>query len=239
MEMLRKMRRGVFKMSKDLLIDAVALSKKLCDFPIQCQLVYATDENFVGRPIDGYSRDAQNLCLLTKRVGHVLCDIQNDLLEKGLSLYVYDAYRPLRAVQDFAKWIHAPATNEYELQRKNMHYSHIKKTDLPPLGYVAASVSRHNFAHTIDLTLIHKDSLLPLDMGACFDYFDKISHATATKEEVGEEGYQNRETLSNVMKKYNFMPYEKEFWHFEYHEQEIDDPMDFVITKELCGLNVE
>jgi len=221
----------------EVLIDLVALSEKNCKFAIQSRLDYATKENFIGRIIDGYSADAVDVCLMEKQAAHALCEVQNELNQSNLGLYVFDAYRPLRAVKDFAQWFSEPAANDYELERKRIHYPNIAKTDLAPLGYAPSTISKHNFGHVVDLTLINLKTNEFLDMGVCFDYFDELSHATATVEQMGQQAIENRDLLSHVMQKYGFKPYDKEYWHFEFHRQEVNEPMDIPITRELKNLN--
>ena len=100
-------------MSSIPLVDVVSLSKQKCQHPIIGKLAYATDENFIGRVINGYSPDATDVCLLTPKAAHALCQAQNELNEKHqLGLLIYDAYRPHRAVKDFAQWIQQPPTAE-------------------------------------------------------------------------------------------------------------------------------
>src|SRR5215468_5499054 len=55
---------------------------------------YASSNNFVGRPLDGY--DAAE-CILRRDVATALARVQTDLAPSGLSLKVYDCYRPTRA----------------------------------------------------------------------------------------------------------------------------------------------
>lgn len=223
---------------KDILVDVVALSKNQCQVQIYGHLAYATKENFIARVVNGYSPDAQDICLLTKEVAHSLCRVQNDLNNNGLGLYIYDAYRPLRAVKDFAAWFVEPSGEE-ELIRKKIHYPNINKTDLAPLGYAPDTISRHNFGNAVDLTLIDLKEFRPLEMGACFDYFDELSHTNITSEEIGEAAYTNRQILSEFMQKHKFIPYEKEFWHFDYHLKEVSEPMDLPIDNTLKSLNVK
>lgn len=212
------------------LINVIALSKRYCGVPIQGHLAYATTENFVGRILDGYSADISDICLMTESSALALCQVQNTLLKYNIGIYIYDAYRPLRTVKDFARWAASPVLNAYELTRKQIHYPNINKTDLAKFGYIADSVSRHNFGHVVDLMLIDINTHTHLDMGACFDYFDLLSHTTATEEEIGSAAYQNRLLLSNAMQQQGFMPYENEFWHFEYSIQDIHEPMDTPIS---------
>jgi len=223
--------------AKQVLVDVIELSKQLCSVPIQGKLAYATEENFLGRLVEGYHPDAHDVCLIAKQAGHALCKVQNELTRNDLGLFIFDGYRPLRAVKDFARWIDAPVSSEKELARKSIHYPHIDKKDFAPLGYVADDVSRHNFGFAVDLTLIDLNTTEELNMGAVFDFFDELSHTTATAEDIGIDAFNNRKTLSKAMQNHNFIPYRFEFWHFDFHIKETNHPMDLSIDKSLKGLN--
>lgn len=214
------------------LINVIQLSQNHCTHPIQGRLVYATTENFLGRVVAGYHPDAVHVCLMTPKSALALCQVQSQLNQSGVGLFIFDSYRPLRAVRDFKHWMQAPVADGYELERKKIHYPHIEKNQLAELGYVNDTLSNHCFGDTVDLSLIHLTTHELLDMGACFDYFDEISHATATIEQLGKHVFQNRMLLSNAMQEAGFLPYPKEFWHFTYHEREADGPFDFEITND-------
>jgi D-alanyl-D-alanine dipeptidase len=221
------------------LVDVISLSKKKCEESIECHLAYATVENFLGRLVDGYHPDATQFCLLTRKAADALCHVQNSLNQHHkLGLFVFDSYRPLRAVKDFGKWMHKPIKNEHELQRKKIHYPHIEKNQLADLGYVCDDVSNHCFGDTIDLSLIHLPNKKLVHMGACFDYFDEMSHATASVKELGEEAFNNRQILTTAMQEQGFIPHEKEYWHFTFGQRDIETPMDFAITKDLEKLGM-
>jgi len=220
--------------NKSKLIDVITLSKTFCDAPIQGELAYAGKENFLGRIVDGYTPEAKYLCLLTPKAAQTLCEVQKDLNQRGLGLYIFDAYRPLRAVKDFARWFHEPVANDYESERKKIHYPNIEKTDLVRLGYAPDTISRHNFGNVVDLTLIRLADSNFLNMGACFDCFDELSHQTATAVQIGQEAYDNRQILKAAMEAHHFIPYEYEFWHFDYDEREVHEPMDFVVDLRLA-----
>lgn len=227
------------KKPENILVDVIQLSKKRCPTPIQGSLAYALKENFLGRPVDGYSPNAAEVCLVSRKAAEQLCAVQNELHKQGLGLFVFDAYRPLRAVKDFSQWFHEPPASEYEKERKKLHYPNLEKTDLAPLGYAPNKVSRHCFGNSIDLALIDLSSGQLLDMGTLFDCFDATSHHPAASPEIiGNEAYQNRELLAQVMKKFGFVPYPLEYWHFDYQERELDEPGDIEITLSLSGLNV-
>ena len=68
---------------------------------IQVDMRYNTTNNFVGDVIGGYQG---NICLLTKKAALALKKVQDQLLSMGLSLKVYDCYRPQMAVNNFARW---------------------------------------------------------------------------------------------------------------------------------------
>ncbi len=213
------------------LIDAIQLSHTVCKKPIQCKLAYATRENFLGRIVEGYDADAAEIAYATPKAAQALCDVQSKLSEQGMGLFIFDSYRPLRAVRDFNIWMQEPVVDPYELERKEVHYPYIEKNQLSLLGYLADGVSNHCFGDTIDLGLIDLQTNTLMDMGACFDYFDEISHATATEQVIGKQAYANRITLTTAMQAAGFLPYEKEFWHFTYQIRDIQEPLDFEIKK--------
>jgi D-alanyl-D-alanine dipeptidase len=94
-------------------------------------------------------------------------------------------------------------------------------------------------AAAVDLALVDITTNKILDMGACFDYFHEISHITATEQQIGKIPYKNRNILSDAMQRFNFIPYEKEFWHFDFTIHEIQHPIDIPIDNKLKNLNVD
>jgi len=224
---------------KDVLVDLIALSQRSCAQPIQGCLAYATKDNFVGRVIAGYHPEASDVCLVTATVAKQLCALQNELVQQDLSLFIFDAYRPLRAVRDWSGWYRQPNVNAYEHERKKLHYPHLEKEDLIRLGYAPDTVSRHCFGHVVDVTLVNLLDGKMLNMGTEFDYFDSSSHLDAGIEKIGEEAVRNREFLVQIMQKYGFVSYEYEWWHFDYHEIEVKEPMDLEITPDLKSLGVK
>jgi D-alanyl-D-alanine dipeptidase len=224
---------------EDVLVDVVALSRRMCPHPIEGRLAYATRENFLGRPVAGYRPDAQEICLLTRKTACELCRVQNALIPRGLGLFIFDAYRPLRAVRDFAAWFPEPPASDYEKERKKIHYPHLQKTDLVAAGYAPSTVSPHCYGNTVDLSLIYLDSKKHLNMGTVFDFFDTSSHTDAKAEIIGEEAIHNRQLLLEVMQQFGFVPYQNEWWHFEYQEREVDYQMDLEITCELEGMGID
>ena len=231
------MKTNINQLAIETLIDVIALSQKGCIYPIVGKLAYASNENFIGRVIDGYSFDAQHVCLLAKNAARALCNIQNELNSSGLGLYIFDAYRPLRAVKDFASWYTAPVMNDFELERKKIHYPNLEKNELVAKGYSPDTTSKHNFGCSVDVALIQISDNTLLEMGTCFDFFDELSHDTATPAQIGKDAYLNRQKLTSVMKHFGFLPYTGEYWHFDYQQIEVDVPLDILIEPSLKGLN--
>ena len=62
---------------------------------IVLDLRYLTNHNFLGVPVDGYHKEK---CYLTKAAADSLAKVQSELRKLHLSLKIYDAYRPQRAV---------------------------------------------------------------------------------------------------------------------------------------------
>lgn len=221
------------------LIDVIKLSETLCKAPIKAELKYATRENFVGRPINGYEPDLTDFALMTPKAAEQLCHVQNHLNQQyGCGLIIYDSYRPKRAVQDFLQWIKQKPVSEYELERKAKHYPRIEKSQLFELGYLVED-SGHCYGNTVDNFLVDINTGEILDMGARYDYMDKLSCISTSSQEIGELAYKNRMTLVEAMQKFGFHAYEEEFWHFSHggkEGREVSQPIDIEITGKLKGI---
>jgi zinc D-Ala-D-Ala dipeptidase len=123
---------------------------------------YAGSDNFVGRPLPGY--DAAE-CILRQEVAAALKRVQADLAASGLSLKVYDCYRPTRAVRAMAAWV-----NDGRSQAATKRFfPKLPKSSLLRLGYIA-SRSRHSSGTTIDLTLMRAAAApaVAFDPGAAY-----------------------------------------------------------------------
>ena len=66
---------------------------------------YAGTDNFTGHAVNGY--DAPE-CVLVREAAEALKAVQDEVKAKGLSLKVYDCYRPARAVKAFVDWSKLP-----------------------------------------------------------------------------------------------------------------------------------
>lgn len=171
---------------------------------LRLDIRYAGSDNFVGRPIAGYEAPR---CLLTPEAVRALARAQAALAADGLGLKLFDCYRPVRAVADFAAWARDPA----DTRMKPAYYPNIDKADLFRLGYIAER-SAHSRGSTVDLTLVHRADGSELGMGTPFDLFDEASATDSPR--VGPAQARNRQRLRAVMIRSGFTPYPQEWWHF-------------------------
>jgi D-alanyl-D-alanine dipeptidase len=171
---------------------------------IRVDLQYASVHNFTGDVVDGYY--STGAAILTEDTAKALSRVQDYLNEKGYGLLVYDAYRPIKAVELFVKWVQNDDTDT-----KEDYYPELEKAKLLELGYIARR-STHSKGNTVDLTVVDADTGELLDMGGHFDFFGDISHTDASS--LTNEQKKNRELLRDAMLKYGFSPYSKEWWHF-------------------------
>ena len=168
---------------------------------------YTTSENLIGTPIEGY---INSVGIATREAAVALNNVQTDLQRFGLSLKIYDAYRPQRAVDHFVRW----AKDLTDVRKQTEYYPKVAKEVLFQEGYIA-SKSGHSRGSTFDLTLVsidNKGAPRELDMGTPFDFFDPKSGSEYEGLTVTQRA--NRLLLKTVMVKQGFKPYPKEWWHF-------------------------
>jgi len=197
------------------------------DPTILVSLRYATSENFVATPVDGYKRSDDTV--LTRQAAEALKRVQAEVAQDGYCLVVYDAYRPQKAVNHFIRW----GKEVVNQTKKSHYYPRIEKANVFQLRYIAER-SGHSRGSTVDLTLIKIGSPLheiqaqtrtlldgftinflddgTVDMGSSFDLFDAASHHENNL--IDDEWKTRRAYLKEKMLKYNFKTYPEEWWHF-------------------------
>ena len=157
---------------------------------IRVGLRYATADNFTGAPLPGYEG---NRAFLRREAAQALARVARRASAEGLHLYVFDAYRPVRATLAMVDWT-----------------ERVGRTDLLRDGYIA-SRSRHNLGLAIDLTLVDSAGV-PLEMGTPFDTFSPSAHtANATGVALAD-----RRLLQRLMEAEGFVNYDQEWWHYSY-----------------------
>jgi D-alanyl-D-alanine dipeptidase len=170
----------------------------------QYDIRYYGENNFVGTRIDGYKAP---LAIMSREGAAALKKVSDALDKKGYTLMIYDVYRPQKAVNHFITW----SKDAKDVKKKEEFYPKLNKRNLFKLGYIS-SKSGHSRGSTIDLTLIHQSSGELVDMGGPYDFFGDISHhgtKLITKQQTN-----NRNLLKNMMVKYGFNAYSKEWWHY-------------------------
>lgn len=201
---------------------------------IQQDMRYASDNNFLGRRVEGYLAAE---CILTRDTALALERVQAALLAKGHSLRVYDCYRPQRAVRDFIRWSRQGGNAETKLR----YYPDLDERNLFRLGWLAAR-STHSRGNAVDLTIVPRTRDTPrirqpiapcgapddsLDFGTGFDCFHPKSHTWST--EISARARQNRRLLVDAMAAEGFQNYSKEWWHFELSGAGTPRPFGFPI----------
>ena len=190
---------------------------------IVIEMRYGTNNNFTGRPIPGYgSRQA----VITIATANALKKVQKELNKLGLGLKIFDAYRPQKAVNYFMKWSDQPS----DTIMKNKYYPNLKKNTLFDLGYIA-SKSGHTRGSTIDVTLLYEsgpEKGKEVDMGSEWDLFGVRSGYSYVAISMIQK--ENRRLLRELMIAHEFLPYDKEWWHFSLKNEPYPDTyFEFIV----------
>lgn len=202
----------------------------------QMDIRYFSPHNFVGRPIAGYEAPK---CLLTRRAAQALAQVEAELAPMGLTLKIYDCYRPQRAVNDFVRWAQDPS----DVLTKREFYPTLEKSVLFPQGYIAQR-SGHSRGSTLDLTIAplplppqaawdaaqQVECFRPaaqrfadggLDMGTGFDCFHPAAHTKNPATEA--QARANRALLLRLMEHHGFKNLEEEWWHYTLRDEPYPD----------------
>jgi zinc D-Ala-D-Ala dipeptidase len=142
--------------------------------------------------------------------------VQADAIKQGLTLVVYDCYRPQRATRAFVEW----AMDENDQIMKGRFYPSLDKRTLFSRGYIAWQ-SSHSTDLSVDLAI---DGL---DFGTPFDFFDPRS--STRSQLVTAEATTNRKKLLELMLHRGFSNYQREWWHFTYTEARDSEPWDMEV----------
>lgn len=166
-------------------------------------LRYSTEDNFVTQPL--YPR-LTSVTFLRLPAANALASVQKDLVQKGLGLKIFDAYRPYSVTVKF-----------WELVKDERYVAN------PSKG------SGHNRGLAVDLTIIDLNTGKELDMGTGFDNFTDTAHHTFTA--LPETVLNNRKLLKDVMLKYGFKLFETEWWHYSWPNDKNYEVMDLSFEK--------
>ncbi len=152
---------------------------------VRLDIKYATADNFTKEAVYPAAR-----CLLRPEAAAALARVQTDLADKGLSLKVWDCYRPLSVQKRF-----------WEL--------------VPDPRYVAdpKKGSRHNRGAAVDLTLVDAAGR-ELEMPTGYDDFSEAAHRSSQAGTPAARA--NAKTLEDAMTRHGFKGLPTEWWHFDF-----------------------
>lgn len=173
--------RGDFKES-----DLVELIK--LDPTFKLDIRYATDNNFVGRPVYTEAR-----AFLQRPAALKLVEVSKELKPLGYGLMIFDGYRPWQVTKTF--WdITSEENKKFVANPKNG--------------------SRHNRGCAVDLTLYDLATGKEIEMTG---YYDEMTDRSYPDYAGGtEEQRHMRDLLRGKMEAHGFKVYEYEWWHFDF-----------------------
>lgn len=175
---------------------------------------YATSDNFTGSVVQGYK---SKIAFLAKGPAQALCQAQIEAERRGLTLKIFDTYRPVKAVTFFQDWAKKPETNPHI---KELYYPRYTRMELFEQGYIAKQ-SSHSRGAAVDLTLADLKTGKALDMGSAFDYFDDLSHTESTQ--ISDDQRKNRMVLKEIMERHGFKNFSQEWWHYSFKPEPFPD----------------
>jgi D-alanyl-D-alanine dipeptidase len=165
---------------------------------ITVDLRYATKDNFTGEVVYPFKR-----CLVLQPVAIALDRVQKELEAQGLSLKVWDGYRPISAQWKF-----------WEIMPDERYVSDPRKG------------GRHTRGTAIDVTLMREG--VELEMPSLFDDFSERAHLDY--QGASAQALRNRDFLIAVMEKHGFLSIPTEWWHFDFSGWEQCPPLDVDVT---------
>ena len=114
---------------------------------IRQDIRHAGSDDFLHRKVNGY--DAP-VCILTRQAAQALAGVQQAIAVRGLTLIVFDCYRPARAVADMGNWTREGGPPDPQW------YPKVKRGDLIAKGYVG-ELSTHSRGSAVDLAIARTD----------------------------------------------------------------------------------
>lgn len=208
--------------------DALYMPGSLCYLDevaptVKVDLKYCGNDNFVGRPIAGYTTGKR--AILRRDTAECLRKAQEMLEAQGYGLLVWDAYRPHRAMEDFYAWSLTP-----DDRMKAEFYPNITKAGIYENKYIRRA-SEHSWGVAVDLTIIELATGRELDMGGRHDFLDASSATRYTG--ITPRQQANRMLLRNTMDKAGMRNYRREWWHYFLKEKGALTRYDFPLCDTL------
>lgn len=166
-------------------------------------IVYATNENFVGKSV--YPKNMP--IIINKGVWKKLVDLNSELKKVNKCITIYDAFRPIQIQWIFWEYFY------------DTHGYHDETLVANPNKY-----GTHNIKiNAVDIFISNIDGS-KLELPCEFDDFSK--KAGINYEGCSNEAKFNRNLLISTAKKYGLIVNEDEWWHF-YDNRILDKGMKF------------
>ena len=175
---------------------------------IQYELKYASSDNFTRVRL--YPAQTKQT-YLRKEPAEALAKVATELANKGIGIWVWDAYRPYHVTKRF-----------WDLIQDERYVAH------PAKG------SGHNRGIAIDMTLYELKTGRLLDMPTAFDDFSEKAHHGYKN--LSSTQLENRELLRNIMEKYGFIKFQTEWWHYYWPNGDQYYVLDFTF-KQINTIN--
>ncbi len=168
--------------------DLVELVK--LDPTIKLDIRYATNNNFVGKPVYKEAR-----AFLQRPAAEALARINQELRKKGYGLLIFDGYRPWAVTKIF--WDITPPDKKQFVAN-------------PAQG------SRHNRGCAVDLSLFDLKTGKEIEMPGAYDEMTERSHPSY-KGGTAEQR-KMRDLLRAAMEADGFKVFDVEWWHFDFKD---------------------
>ena len=165
---------------------------------IGCYLVYATPDNFTGKPL---YHSSLTKAWLHRHAAKMLFHAQEFLHKErpDLFLLILDATRPAEVQQTMWEWAK---------RTKNEFY----------VADPSKASGLHNYGMAVDVTLVDENGDW-LSMGTPFDFFGPEAHTDKEddllrRRRITASEYNNRRLLRQIMEAAGFTSVASEWWHF-------------------------
>lgn len=168
------------------MIDSLLIDLHTFDSGLQFDIRYATPYNFTGQVLY-----PSPLCYLRQEAAYALNKAQKELAKQGLGLKIFDGYRPLSVQKKM-----------WDLVQDERYVSNPEKNK-----------GRHTRGTAVDLTLVDAKGR-ELEMPTPFDEFSERAHCSYS--DLSETAKRNRTLLRSTMESVGFIPFEFEWWHFDW-----------------------
>lgn len=207
---------------------------------IRVNIKYATKDNFLEMPLADINH---NSAILTKEAAIALAKAQEELMLRGYSLVVYNAYIPQQAVKQMEQSIASGIANDitqlyfpYLTAEQVQKYISDKRDNIRgstvDVSIISATKHIKNKYFVRKRAYLHKHLQYlddgTKDMGTSYDTFDSFSCHDC--QEVTPEAQNNRKLLKAIMQNHGFRASKLVWWKYTYVREPFpDSTFDFSV----------